>query len=1309
MGSTIDVLKELPTPTTPLFVIDCVLTSGSTESWGTHAATFNGTSYAARLLKHTLFQLTTSSTDGLDGAAQISLTLANADSHFSEIERETGFKGAQVTIQFLFYDFAANAAASEARVVFRGICNSPDEITESTFRVTVMNRLNLQRIILPDTRIERSCPWSFPSTPAQRLTALTGGARGAYSALFKCGYSPDQTGGVGSLNSGAPFTSCDFTRTSCVERGMFSTDSSSNETARFGGIEFVPSQILVRGYGQSGTQLSALYDNLALYNDFVPLVYGTAWYMPPIVFSRNDGNLTRMEVLLGMGEISGILQVLVNDIAIPEAQNGTNMTATGWYSLVSAGTQNGSFDPNFTDSSGNPLGDPYGSMAYVSVVVPNAINNGQSLPTIQVLINGLLLEQFDSTGTSLGASFTNSPAWVLLDVLRRSGWLTTDVNLASFAAAATYCAAPITTTDLYGNTTSTSRFKCNLVVQDRQSAAELAKSIRNASSLMLSYDTSGLLNLRVENTLALQQPTPPDGTNSTTTLNGGWPSYEFSDGSATFSGLLRDSSGNPAIRLYSQNGTSTTNQLTVEFQDEFNQYQQDSLTLIDIDDAQLTDRIVTASFPGVGLPNFDQATRMLQLQLNKTIAGYTLVEFSTSVKGIGIAPGDLITVTYLKEGLERQPFRVVKMAPGQDYQTVQITAQWHDDDWYTTGGANATGGGIYATIQGALPRPLVGSVVDANGIEQFGITETAIQSGDGSFTIQLSAAFTAPSLPAQSSAAIPLLSLTPTIASTGGTLAGGRSLYYAISAVDSTGAEGGLSFTVQATLPPTTNTNQVTLASFSFSASSAGFRVYRGLNPSQLLLIDSSTSLASSYTDSGAATQLEGPPDPNYDHANFYWRLELQPEEGVTTASATTIGNSTLGMLVNDFAGAVVRITRGTGATQERSLVSNTATTLTLTPAWTVTPDTTSFFTVADSTWNFGGLGSTSPVNIDVPNRPGASVEISGRSANSQDDESSEALNPLTSWQIVGDAGGGVDSGLPPAPTFGLDLVGQGTVDLVGIGFSSFTNTHTISAGTLVLHYWNELNSPSTITPGAAIAATDTTITLSAPGSSAAGDRLQIETEILQVVSVATGGLSYQVARGVDGTAAAAYSTTAAIYALQANVSIVPFVSGFFGSPASGDYSYSVFLPDVRIASAVLFMNNVYGSGPPTAAAFVATVDQGLRTLSGGQFSLQIEGYLATQTDAAPPLVIEATEAVRDIYAVVGQAPSGGAVQLQLRQGSTVYCTLTIADGTTTSASVNGFGLPPLVAGSLVSLDILSVPGAADTLPGSDLTVIIRL
>ena len=117
--------------------------------------------------------------------------------------------------------------------------------------------------------------------------------------------------------------------------------------------------------------------------------------------------------------------------------------------------------------------------------------------------------------------------------------------------------------------------------------------------------------------------------------------------------------------------------------------------------------------------------------------------------------------------------------------------------------------------------------------------------------------------------------------------------------------------------------------------------------------------VATTYTDAGATPELMGPPDANYDHANFYWRRELQPEAGATVFTGTTIGNSTLGMAADEFAGKSVRITRGTGAAQERAVTANDATTLTVAPAWTVIPDTTSYFVVADSAWNFGAVGAT--------------------------------------------------------------------------------------------------------------------------------------------------------------------------------------------------------------------------------------------------------------------------------------------------------------------------------------------------------------
>ncbi|MEO8049698.1 MAG: phage tail protein [Acidobacteriota bacterium] len=1304
---TIDQFKEQETPPTPLFIFDCMLASGVTVRWSTHAVTVGGNAYPARLLKHNLSALVASSDQGVDGAQKITVTLANADSYFSQLERETGFRGARVTIRFLFYDLTANAAVSEERVMFLGTGSMAEEITESAFRVSFTNRLNMQRIILPEVRIQRQCPWSFPSTAAQRAEALNGGPKGKYSALNRCGYSPDQAGGVGNLNGTVPFTSCDYTRTSCVARGMFDTDSASQETRNFGGIEFVPAQIQVRSFGESGTHLSSLIDNQARYNDFVPLAYGSAWYQPPTTFARNDGNLTHLEVLLGMGRIENVVTVVVNGVEIPQGQSGMNMTATGWFNLVTPGARNGAFNADFVDSSGQPLGDPYGSMALLSVVVPNQVSSAQSLPKVDILLMGLMLERFDIAGVSLGETFTNSPPWVLLDVLRRSGWLTTEIDLPSFASAATYCDEQIPTTDLYGNAISTPRFQCNLVLAKRWSAAEVVKGIRNGSGLMLGYGQSGLLRLRVENTLALQQPALPDGSNSTDALDGGWPAYEFSDGSAAFSGIVRKANGDPAIRLWAPNGADVANRLTVEFQDEFNQYRQDSLGLVDVDDAQLTGREVTASFAAAGLPNFDQAARMMQLHLDKALSGSTFVEFETTVKGIGLTPGDLISVTYLKEGLERQPLRVVQLAPGRNFESVLVTAQWHDDAWYTTGDASTVGGRSPNGAGLGLPRPLVGSVIDSNGIGQFGITETVIQGAVGS-AVLLSVAFMPPALPKATGAAIPLVSLSPTIPMAGGTLAGNQNLYYALTALDTSGAESGLSFTVRATIPAGTDTNEVTLTGLSFSPETSAFNVYRGLNPSQLLRIAASVAVSTSYTDAGETPQLAGPPDSNYDHANFSWRRELQPEAGATVFTGTAVGNDTLGMATDEFVGKSARITRGTGATQERVVTANDASTLTVAPPWTVTPDTTSYFVVADSAWNFGAVGTSSPVQMQVPNWGGQSVEISGRSANVLNQESRYELNPLTRWQI-GSGGAGGDTGFPPLPNFVLTPAAQGTIDLSGITFPTQANTLTIAAGSLTLFYYDELDGPSSVSLTAGITATDTTVTLNVVSAAVPDDFIQIDAEIFQVQSLQSGGLELTVTRGVHGSAAEAHGNAATVYLLERTTVIVAFVSAFFLSPASANYKYSIFLPDVRVVAAEFYVSNMFGTSPVMHVPYSATTDGGLRTLSGGQIALQVDGYLAVQTDATPPFVMDEAHIPRDIFATLREAPAGGAVILLIRHDSAAYSTLTIASGDTVSNTVNGLGLPALAAGSQIHLDVVNVPGAANTLPGRDLTVTIRL
>ena len=65
-----------------------------------------------------------------------------------------------------------------------------------------------------------------------------------------------------------------------------------------------------------------------------------------------------------------------------------------------------------------------------------------------------------------------------------------------------------------------------------------------------------------------------------------------------------------------------------------------------------------------------------------------------------------------------------------------------------------------------------------------------------------------------------------------------------------------------------------------------------------------------------------------------------------TTFTSTTIGDSSLSMPINGYVGDMVEIYGGTGNRQVRSVVSNTATVLTINPAFTTTPDATSDFRI---------------------------------------------------------------------------------------------------------------------------------------------------------------------------------------------------------------------------------------------------------------------------------------------------------------------------------------------------------------------------
>ncbi len=1301
---SIENLKENQLLETPLLLFECVLRNGEIHRWATHSIQHEGQSYAARIIRHTPLESRSLSDSGIDAISRVTITLANADSYPSQIERSIGWKGAQLTVRFLFFDLTAGAAASDSVVVFRGVANAPDELSEAECRLTFASRLSLQRLLLPEIRIQRRCPWTFPTTSAQREEAIHGGEKGRYGPFFRCGYSADQSGGTGNLNGGSPFTSCDGSRSSCEQRGMFDEDEAGRGTRRFGGIEFVPETILVRSFGEKGAHYSGAVENQARYNDFVPIVYGTAWYEPPIVFGRNDGNLTRLELLLGIGEIEDVLTVVVNNVEIPEGKTGAEMTGTGWFNLVSRGNRTGNFNLDFSDSGGTPLGDPYGSMAYLSVVVPNHVNNGGTLPRVQVLLKGLRLETFHPDGSFNATEFTNNPAWIVLDLLRRCGWRPSELDLPSFSATAQHCDELISTEDLNGNAVSIPRYQCNLVVRRRRSAADLVRGVREGSGLYLTYGYGGLLHLKAASNFAVQHPTKAAGSNSEQEFNSGWPAYEFGDGS-----ILRKADGAPAIRFWSKPTSDTSNRLSVEFQDEWNGYQQDSLSLVDVDDVLQSGQEVTSRLPALGIANFSQAARILRRTLDREIRGNLFVALETSVRAMGVQPGDLITLTYLKEGFTRQPFRVTRVAAGNNSGTINITGQLHDDTWYADmlhagGSAGRSRGGEIG-----VPRPLLGTVADEDGKLQFGIVENKNELSDGSMKIALTVSFVVPRHPGRGFSGVPLVSLAAGVDTSGGSLPGNRLYYYAVSAFDAGGEESETSFIVRAATAALTDANRVTLTGLSFPKEATSFGVYRGDNPSQLCRIASHMPIAQQFIDDGLPCLDAGPPDSNYDHARLYWRLERVPEYPVTASSPNSIAAENLQMIDNEHTGAVVRVTRGRGAGQERVISGNDAQTLMIEGHWEVQPDASSSFVVSEASWHLGASGRSSPLEFEVPNHHGATVHISGRSTNALGRESPLELSPLTRWVIGGASGSQLDIDVPDQPVFGLNRTGQGTVEVVGVGFGDFTNTRSIDAGTLSVHYWDELSSGDVPALASGIAAGDTSIDLDGPGSAVVGGLVQVGSEILVVEAVLNGGLQYDVSRGSFGTAAEALTAGEPVYHLERKTFVVPFVRDFFGSPASGSFSYPIFLPDVRIAAAELFVTNSRGNSESARNAFTATVDRGLRTLSGGQLSIQVDGFLAIESNAAPPLVIEDSHSVRDVFAVVQAAPTGAPVDIELHVDNQLYCSLTIPSGQKSSNVVDGFNLPPLREKAEMTLHIVSVGQAFDTTTGRDLTVTIRL
>ncbi|MBM3758876.1 MAG: hypothetical protein FJW36_01385 [Acidobacteria bacterium] len=1298
-------LKEQPVVPVTALLCEVTLADNTSRRWASHRCQDGPNNFEARIHPDQVSAWKLTSDVSSESTGQVSVVFADNDGALAQLFQTGKLTGAKVR----FWAAVLNGRDVVSKhVLLTGMLDTVNQLDGKSARLNVLSRLSSIRSSFPPMRIQKQCSWAFPSTPSEREAAASSGEDGRYSSLFRCGYSPDVAGGTGTLDGANPFTSCDYTRKSCEQRGMFAKDSSNRVTQRFSGIEFVPVSYLVRGHGESSGRISNLVSLDTRFNDVVPAVYGTGWLQAPVVFSRNDGNFTRCEILLGLGEIKSVIKVVADGYEIPEGVSGQNMNGTGWYNLVSKGNRTGALNLGLTDASGAPAGDPYGSMAYLNLVLPNRINDGKRSPKVEVLMKGMKLPVLDSQGTLASYEFSANPAWIMCDILRRTGWKLDELDLQSFVDAAAYCDQLVEARDANGTLRQVRRFETNLVLKRRYSVGELLRSIRFGSLLFLYFQPDGRLAVRPEATIAQQQPAKPAGSNASAVLNSGWPTYEFGDGLNDTSGILLKSNYEPDFRVYSKPSQDSPNRVSFEIQDALNEFQQDSISIADTDDIRIRRQEISQSLAAIGVPNFPQAQRVCQTWLNKSIAGNVYLEFRTTVKGFHIRPGDLIAISYGRYGFDRTIFRVLEFQLSPRLDEMKVICQLHQDHWYSDSAqVRYDRSRLYAWRSGSA-RAVCGTLLD-QGTIKFDASESLGVDSSGNQRAALTIPFERPATEEGAIGGIPLVSFDYAVQTTGGSLAQG-SYFYGLTTVDASGKESGLSSLIPVRVGGLTATNRVTLNGISVGENAQVLNVYRGTSPSRLHRIASGVAIASSIQDIGAVAQPQLPPDSNYSRLRAWYRQSFLVDQTPSAWTEKTITGSALNLVENRWVGKKLLIRSGTGEGQEIEITANTANTITIARSFETMHGGDSKFTIVDTAWTFAAESDTSTITVMLPLIQVSSFEVSLRSVSKDDSELDPLESPWLVWQVGVGSSGNSDTGVPPEPVFGFSLIEEGMISIGGIAFPALENLSSIYVGQLGVLFWDELTAPTATSLGAALLDTGDQVTIDGLASTLPeGTLFQIEEEIFEVNGPPVAGNQYPVIRARYSSSAAAHSAAIPLFVLARREMTIPFAPGYFNTTAGVGFRYNFRLPNVRLSGADLTLWNPVGASPKKEVCYTGVTNFGVRTLSGGQITMNVQGYLAIEASAGNSYQVDRATVVRDVSAYVQEPPVGGDVEVLVRVNGSPYCDLVIEAGFPVATAVSRFNVAPIPAGATISFDILNVPPASAGTPGRDLTVLLQI
>lgn len=427
-----------------------------------------------------------------------------------------------------------------------------------------------------------------------------------------------------------------------------------------------------------------------------------------------------------------------------------------------------------------------------------------------------------------------------LDLMTWGNVQLSQIDPVSWYNAAQISARQITYTAANGSAQTHAQFKASFALpgNSRAALAQVMTALRNSGNLMVAPNSiTGKIQSFIRQTLAEQQPTDmtalgsndsdsrasflADGTSAR-----GYFAYLFDE-----SNIEKDSFKITTTRI-----ESTPNTVAFAFQDEYNGYQQDSLTEINpLSYAYSGNQEIGVPVPVNAVPNFDQGSRIANVQLAEALygnprndpGGTLYFEFRTNHRVLHLASrlGYICGLKWQSEGIgvsSPQAIRLLSVQPDTDGEHWTVKAMWHSCVWYT-----------YAYGQNPTPyqmNPLLSPPARPPypwrpGVAVWGNTDPLFP-GKHSFDFgvdtnvypaQLAISGTLPANVQPNAGRPPLVPLQSATANTGGTIKPGT--YQIQFSVD--GVNGPVSQPTVVVVPSGTNTNTITVSGIQWQSGAA--------------------------------------------------------------------------------------------------------------------------------------------------------------------------------------------------------------------------------------------------------------------------------------------------------------------------------------------------------------------------------------------------------------------------------------------------------------------------------------------------------